>query len=302
MVATSIFLTLSGGTVIGQIVFTPTAKNRATPEEFTILPWGISSATPEALKDIYECGFNLAGFTDAESLDRVAAAGLKTIVIDNSIHANDSTASMSDDEITSRVNAVASRQPLTRHCTATTCATNRVSGCSRVFHAGPEAVRKAAPRALPYINLFPNYVGADALANGTYDNYLDVFARDVKTGYLSYDHYALMDDGSLRGGYYANLDSARRMSLKHGIPFWNIVLSKPTSLTPNRRPPACASRPTPRWPTARAASATSPTSARPSAITVSHPSTSSATRRRRGTCCATSTCRSTRWRRSTRSS
>ena len=34
-----------------------------------------------------------------------------------------------------------------------------------------------------------------------------------------------MDDGSLRDGYFQNLESVRKAALKHDLPFWNIVLS-----------------------------------------------------------------------------
>ncbi len=35
---------------------------------------------------------------------------------------------------------------------------------------------------------------------------------------------ALMDDGSLRGGYFQNLEAVRDAAQRHGLPFWNIVL------------------------------------------------------------------------------
>jgi len=42
---------------------------------------------------------------------------------------------------------------------------------------------------------------------------------------LSYDHYALMDDGSLRNGYWQNLEQMRTAALRSKLPFWNIVLT-----------------------------------------------------------------------------
>ena len=49
--------------------------------------------------------------------------------------------------------------------------------------------------------------------------------RHLQTNRLSYDNYSLMDDGSLRDGYWQNLEAMRNASVKHKIPFWNIVLS-----------------------------------------------------------------------------
>jgi len=47
----------------------------------------------------------------------------------------------------------------------------------------------------------------------------------VKPKYISYDNYSLMKDGSLRAGYFENLEAVRNVTLKNNIPFWNIVLS-----------------------------------------------------------------------------
>jgi len=148
------------------------------------------------------------------------------------------------------------------------------------------AIRKADADARPYINLFPNYANAEQLGTPTYEAYLEKFIATVQPPFVSYDHYALMDDGSLRDGYFQNLLAVRKAAIEHNLPFWNIVLSNSTSGMPNPPRPACASRRSPRWPRAGGASATSPTSRPRAAITGSRPSTSSATGRPPGTCCA----------------
>jgi hypothetical protein len=55
-------------------------------------------------------------------------------------------------------------------------------------------------------------------------NYYDEFATAVKPTYMSYDHYCLFDNGSMSTSFYSNLESMRKVALKHNIPFWNIVL------------------------------------------------------------------------------
>ncbi len=67
------------------------------------------------------------------------------------------------------------------------------------------AIRKADADARPYINLFPNYANAEQLGTPTYEAYLEKFIATVQPPFVSYDHYALMDDGSLRDGYFQNL-------------------------------------------------------------------------------------------------
>src|SRR5439155_18871668 len=87
------------------------------------------------------------------------------------------------------------------------------------------SIRKLAPTKIPFINLFPNYSTPDQLGSKTYDEHLEQFIKTCNPAMVGYDHYALMDDGSLRDGYYQNLESVRRVTLKHNLPFWNCVLA-----------------------------------------------------------------------------
>ena len=95
----------------------------------------------------------------------------------------------------------------------------------------PELAKVAAhiheldPGKWAYINLFPNYANAGQLGTSSYEEYVEKFIAICKPTVLSYDNYSLMDDGSLRDGYWANLDSMRNASVKHKLPFWNIILS-----------------------------------------------------------------------------
>jgi hypothetical protein len=86
-------------------------------------------------------------------------------------------------------------------------------------------VRELAPGKWPYINLFPNYASARQLGTTTYEEHLEKFVAICQPTQLSYDHYALMDDGSLRDGYFRNLEQMRRAAKQHSLPFWNIVLT-----------------------------------------------------------------------------
>jgi hypothetical protein len=74
------------------------------------------------------------------------------------------------------------------------------------------------PKHLPFINLYPNYVPEWAIG-GSYEQYVDKFLDTVKPRLLSYDHYALLGDGSLRPIFFQNLEIIRRQALKHDVPF-----------------------------------------------------------------------------------
>lgn len=199
--------------------------NRLSAEDFAILPWGWTPGDKEALREIRECGFNLAGFVRSEHLDLVRAAGLKAIVSDPSTHVGDAEAAFGDEEIRRRVEALIKR---VGRLPAVYGYYLRDEPSAAVFPGlarWSRAIEAAAPGAAAYINLFPNYASPAQLGTATYQEHLDQFVRTVRPRFISYDHYALMDDGSLRKGYFQNLEAVRSTAMRNSIPFWNIVLS-----------------------------------------------------------------------------
>jgi hypothetical protein len=86
-------------------------------------------------------------------------------------------------------------------------------------------VRELAPDKWAYINLFPDYADNGQLGTAGYAAYLEKFITTCKPKIISYDNYSLLDGGSIRDNFWSNLESVRAASQKHGIEFWNIVLS-----------------------------------------------------------------------------
>lgn len=85
-----------------------------------------------------------------------------------------------------------------------------------------DAIRRARPGKLSYINLFPNYASLNTLGTATYEEYVSRFLEEVDVDVLSMDHYPLFKpDADGRDKYCENLDVMRRLSLQKGIPFWN---------------------------------------------------------------------------------
>ena len=194
---------------------------RLDASEFTIMAWGPSPwdaqrDTPDVFEQLRDCGFNEAGFVAEKNLDRVQAAGLKALVSEPSMaFGNDTPA----DEITSRVQTVVAR---TKDHPAVQGYYLRDEPMPVSFPSlavARKAIGDIAPQALAYINLLPTYG-----PNTTYSDYVTSFIESVKPNFLSYDHYALMDNGTLRDGYFQNLETMREISLKNNLPFWNIVL------------------------------------------------------------------------------
>lgn len=200
-------------------------SRRVSPEDFVILPWSWAPADLEQLRGIRDCGFNLAGFVSPDALDLAHEAGLKAIVSEGSTQVSDARAQLEDEEIKDRVQGLVDR---VKGHPAVFGYYLRDEPSAAIFPGlarWAEAYREADPGALAYINLLPTYASPAQLGTATYGEYLERFIDQVKPRFISYDHYALMDDGTLRDGYFQNLEAVRRASLAAGIPFWNIVLS-----------------------------------------------------------------------------
>jgi len=82
------------------------------------------------------------------------------------------------------------------------------------------------PKLLPYINLFPNYANEQQLGTKTYDEHIARYIREVQPALVSWDHYALFENGE-RDLYFENLEVVRRHCLQANLPFVQIVLSVP---------------------------------------------------------------------------
>ena len=72
-----------------------------------------------------------------------------------------------------------------------------------------EAIRELDSDRVAYTNLFPNYANADQLGTVSYAEHIRRFVEIVQPAWLSYDFYPLLDDDSVRPGWFENLAVAR---------------------------------------------------------------------------------------------
>ena len=219
-----LFLTVMLATMVTNMMRAEDTPTRVAPEDFVILAWSVAGDA-DTLRGIRECGFNLAGSLSPADLDAVAAAGLKAIVLAGNTYVDDSRINWDENAIAEDVDALIER---TAQHPATYGFYLRDEPNARMFPAIGRyvaAFQRVAPNTRPLVNLFPNYADPQQLGTETYEEYLERYITTVKPPLVSYDHYALMEDGSLRGGYFANLEVVRSLSLAHNLSFWNIVLS-----------------------------------------------------------------------------
>lgn len=219
MAATAILILIIASAMIAATVEKPMLK----PSDFAIMPWDDVPNDVNVIKDIRDCGFNLAGFAHAEDLDAISKAGLQCLVYSS---VGDAEVQLDQAEIDRRVEALV-KQVGTHKAVFGYSLRDEPSGS--VFPGLAKwvaAYRKAAPNALAYINLLPNYAPVDWYGGvPTYDDHVELYIKTVHPQFLCYDFYPLIDDGTVRDGYYRNLESMRKASVKHDLPFWNTVLS-----------------------------------------------------------------------------
>jgi len=210
---------------VAAVTFSAVATEHAPKTNFfPIMPWNSAPNDSTVLKKIHECGFTIAGFVSPLTLDACAAAGLKGIVSDSQTSDYDWAAvdeTRARNNISNLVAQVGAHPAVFGYYLRDEPPSAWFPGLEKVA----AAVREFAPGKWPYINLFPDYADNSQLGTTNYADYLERFIATCHPRIISYDNYSLMDNGSLRGNYWSNLESVRNACKKHGIEFWNIVLA-----------------------------------------------------------------------------
>jgi hypothetical protein len=191
---------------------------------FPLMAWNWAPNDPAVLQKMREAGLTVAGFVAPGTLDACHAAGLKAIVSDPRTAGYDWA---TVDAVKARTNVAGLVAEVGRHPALygyylrDEPSAGSFAGLATVANL----VREFSPGKWPYINLFPDYANNDQLGTAGYADYLERFIATCHPSIISYDNYSLLDDGSVRESYWSNLESVRAACKKHGLEFWNIVLS-----------------------------------------------------------------------------
>jgi hypothetical protein len=87
-------------------------------------------------------------------------------------------------------------------------------------------VKENLAGVLPYVNLYPNYATRQQLGVDTYEQYVDTYIRVVNPMFISFDFYPFTGkQGSIKTGFYSNLEIIRQKALEYNLPFWTFVQS-----------------------------------------------------------------------------
>jgi len=191
---------------------------------FPIMAWNHAPNDPAVLRKMHECGLTVAGFARPDTLNACQAAGLKAIVSDPRVSNYDWAnvdGAKARENVASLVAEVGRHPAVYGYYLRDEPGAGMFPGLAKVA----DLIREMAPGKWPYINLFPDYANSEQLGTATYAEYLERFVATCHPSIISYDNYSLMDDGSVRENYWSNLEAVRAASRKHGLEFWNIVLS-----------------------------------------------------------------------------
>lgn len=211
--------------LLGSVLLGVLPCDAAQPAEFfPIMAWDSVPNDPAVLKKMHDCGLTVAGFVPPAALDACRAAGLKAIVSDPRVGGYDwehVDPKVARKQVEALIREVGHHPAVFGYYLRDEPTSSFFPGLASVS----SVVKERHPGVWPYINLFPNYADANQLGAKSYDDYIEKFIEVCKPPVLSYDHYAIMEGGGLRGEYFANLDSIHRASVKHQLPFWQIVLA-----------------------------------------------------------------------------
>ena len=191
---------------------------------FPIIPWNHAPNDLAVLKRIKDCGFTMAGFASPNTLDNCTKAGLKAIVSDGRTASYDWAnvdATLARSNVTSLIKEVGKHPAVFGYYLRD----EPQAGWFPHLEKVADPVRELAPGKWPYINLFPDYAENWQLGTTNYEEYLERFISTCHPKILSYDNYSLMDGGSIRDNFWSNLDAVGAAARRHGLEFWNIVLS-----------------------------------------------------------------------------
>ncbi len=190
------------------------------------------------LASIQDCNFNLGGFVLPRDLPECEELGLKVIMapdVPDILVWMREWKHLSDEEIDARVKTMVDSAGDSPAVAGYFLTDEPGATCFPALGKAVNAVRKYAPGKLAYINLFPGYatIGApdqSQLETESFTEYLERFVEDVKPQFISYDNYMVQYSNDLVikeriPVYFNDLIEVRRVAMKHGLPFWNIVSS-----------------------------------------------------------------------------
>lgn len=192
----------------------------------------------KGLQSMADCYFNMSDASDGkkQNLSLCKKLGLNTIISAEGKHLTGKDwLAMSDDEIDAYVKKMIQDGGKSDAIVGYHICDEPSAIAFPKLAVAVAAVHKYAPGKMATINLYPNYATLwtldqvkSQLGTRTYKEYLEQAATVIKPDMISYDNYMVqfsMDQSEPRRAaqHYTNIMAVREVSLKYGIPWWNVV-------------------------------------------------------------------------------
>ena len=183
--------------------------------EIPILAWysiPAAYATAERFQELKDCGFTLSfshTTTQEEAiltLDCAEQAGIKVIV------------PCPEANTEAFVQAVKDKPALYGYCLRDEPKTEELAGLGELA----DRILALDSEHNIYFNLFPNYVGDEALGS-TYEEYVKQSIQKVKANQVSFDFYPIRETGIV-SSWWENLEIVKKYSQEADLPFWAFAL------------------------------------------------------------------------------
>ncbi|MBQ7256633.1 MAG: hypothetical protein IJS60_02950 [Abditibacteriota bacterium] len=225
--------------------FTDTTRQRLTPDEFLIMPWGHywwtnNTQRDEYFKDMYDCGFNVTHFIPPTEVKFAKKHNLKAHVFVDSTGESDADYATKAQNFTKRVIKEVGKNNLDDlYMVYVQDEPNAREDTVARLSAYADAVRESC-KCKPYINLYPIAVSPAGLGVESYDKYIDTITQSCKLDYISYDNYsfsvgnnpdAVGYTNSVRNYnfnenyFYSNLEAIKKGADINRVGFINIIQS-----------------------------------------------------------------------------
>jgi hypothetical protein len=187
---------------------------------FIISAWGGPEAKLELYKEFADCGFNVYTFGEPAL---AKAVGIKAMVCDNQLFA----VKRDSPDFEKNIKMVVEKYSKDPTVVGLFLADEPSVAGFADLGAVSQAIQKANPRLIPYINLLPSYASPAQLGADSYEEYIRRFVEVVKPPVVSWDHYALLDNLTTRPQYFPDLEVVSKVCREAKLPFVQIVCCVP---------------------------------------------------------------------------
>jgi hypothetical protein len=217
----AIAIALAG--IVGALVAAP-APHSAGPAGLSVGFWcgpPVEQSTPARFLQALDAGFTFSmppcsvqAPTVAQNrqiLDAARQAGVPVVIRDDRIQEAMDNPGVRAQLLAATVLSYSSHPALGEYYVYDEVAPEQIGAAAAVV----AELRARDPRHPAFVSLYPDYAPIP-----DYDRYVRDFVRQIRPAEIVYNYYPFLADGTDRLGFFANLNSVRRVSLASSTPFW----------------------------------------------------------------------------------